>query len=34
VTAHGDERLDADAIADAGLRLGRAALQALAPTPA
>jgi len=34
VTALGDERLDADAIADAGLRLGRAALQALAPTPA
>ena len=26
VMAHGDERLDADAIADAGLRLGRAAL--------
>jgi uridine phosphorylase len=34
VVARGDERLDADAIADAGLRLGRAALQALAPTPA
>jgi len=34
VTALGDERLDAEAIADAGLRLGRAALQALAPTPA
>jgi uridine phosphorylase len=34
VTAHGDERLDADEIADAGLRLGRAALSALAATPA
>jgi len=33
VTVRGDERLDADAIADAGLRLGRAALQALGPTP-
>ena len=34
VTARGSERLDAEAIADAGLRLGRAALEALAPTPA
>jgi uridine phosphorylase len=34
VVARGDERLDAEAIADAGVRLGRAALQALAPTPA
>ena len=34
VTARGGERLDADAIAEAGLRLGRAALAALAPTPA
>jgi uridine phosphorylase len=34
VTARGEERLDAEAIADAGLRLGRAALEALAPTPA
>jgi uridine phosphorylase len=33
VVARGDERLDAEAIADAGVRLGRAALQALAPTP-
>jgi uridine phosphorylase len=33
VVARGDERLDAEAIADAGLRLGRAAVQALAPTP-
>jgi len=35
VTACGDERLGEDAVADAGLRLGRAALEALgAPTPA
>lgn len=33
VVANGGERLDADAIADAGVRLGRAALEALAPTP-
>jgi len=33
VVARGDERLNAEAIADAGVRLGRAALQALAPTP-
>jgi uridine phosphorylase len=33
VVARGDERLDAEAIADAGVRLGRAAVQALAPTP-
>jgi uridine phosphorylase len=32
VVARGDERLDAEAIADAGVRLGHAALQALAPT--
>jgi uridine phosphorylase len=32
VTARGEERLDAEAIAEAGLRLGRAALDALAPT--
>jgi uridine phosphorylase len=34
VVARGDERLDAEAIADAGVRLGHAALEALAPTPA
>jgi uridine phosphorylase len=34
VVARGDERLDAEAVADAGVRLGRAALAALAPTPA
>jgi uridine phosphorylase len=34
VVARGEERLDAEAIADAGVRLGRAALEALAPTPA
>ena len=34
VAARGDERLDAEAIAEAGLRLGRAALAALTPTPA
>jgi uridine phosphorylase len=34
VTARGDDRLDPDAIAHAGLRLGRAALAALGPTPA
>jgi len=34
VVACGDERLDAEALADAGVRLGRAALPALAPTPA
>jgi uridine phosphorylase len=34
VVARGDERLGAEAIADAGVRLGRAALEALAPTPA
>jgi uridine phosphorylase len=34
VTARGEERLDAEAIAEAGLRLGHAALEALAPTPA
>jgi uridine phosphorylase len=34
VVARGDERLGAEAIAEAGLRLGRAALEALAPTPA
>jgi hypothetical protein len=33
VVARGDDRLDAEAIADAGVRLGHAALQALAPTP-
>ena len=33
VVARGAERLDAEAIADAGVRLGHAALQALAPTP-
>jgi uridine phosphorylase len=33
VVARGEERLDADAIADAGVRLGRSALAALAPTP-
>jgi uridine phosphorylase len=34
VVARGDERLDAEAIAGAGVRLGHAALEALAPTPA
>jgi uridine phosphorylase len=34
VVARAGERLDADAIADAGVRLGHAALEALAPTPA
>jgi uridine phosphorylase len=34
VVARRDERLDAEAIADAGVRLGHAALEALAPTPA
>jgi uridine phosphorylase len=34
VVARGDERLGAEAIADAGVRLGHAALEALAPTPA
>src|SRR4051794_21676153 len=34
VVASGGGRLDAEAIADAGLRLGHAALAALAPTPA
>jgi uridine phosphorylase len=34
VVARGDDRLDAEAIADAGVRLGHAALEALAPTPA
>jgi uridine phosphorylase len=34
VTACGKARLDADSVADAGLRLGRAALDALATTPA
>jgi uridine phosphorylase len=34
VVASGPERLDAEAIADAGVRLGHAALEALAPTPA
>jgi uridine phosphorylase len=33
VTRRGDERLDAEGIADAGLRLGRVALASLAPTP-
>jgi uridine phosphorylase len=33
VTARGRDRLDADEIAAAGLRLGRAALDALGPTP-
>lgn len=33
VVARGAERLDAEAIADAGVRLGHAALEALAPTP-
>jgi uridine phosphorylase len=33
VIARGDERLDAEATADAGVRLGRVALPALAPTP-
>jgi uridine phosphorylase len=32
VTARGDERLDAEAVADLGVRLGRAALPALAVT--
>jgi uridine phosphorylase len=34
VVARGDERLDAEEIADAGVRLGHTALEALAPTPA
>jgi len=34
VVARGDERLDAEGLADAGVRLGHAALRALAPTPA
>jgi len=34
VVAHEDERLDAEAIADAGVRLGHAAREALAPTRA
>jgi uridine phosphorylase len=34
VVASGPDRLDAEAIADAGVRLGHAALAALAPTPA
>ena len=34
VAARGDDRLDAEAIGEAGLRLGRAALAALTPTPA
>jgi len=34
VVARGDERLGAEAVADAGVRLGRAALDAIAPTPA
>jgi uridine phosphorylase len=34
VVARGDERLGAEAIAAAGVRLGHAALEALAPTPA
>jgi uridine phosphorylase len=34
VVARGEDRLDAEAIADAGVRLGHAALEALAPTRA
>jgi uridine phosphorylase len=34
VAARGGARLDAEALAEAGLRLGRAGLAALAPTPA
>jgi uridine phosphorylase len=34
VVGRGDERLGAEAIGEAGVRLGRAALEALAPTPA